>query len=430
MAELSFIDVEVVVPSLGIEGRELGNCRIDGRRLEEVIDHDVRVRGGRLIFGVKALDVLLQVIDVEHRNGHLGFGFNSHLLCVLAPIAHWHSPVVAVRHWAGVRRPPKLLDHGSSQEEDVAVRDDFAMANEQVGLAQSAVQLLQSTIRNGGKDMVFEVILHPGSHEVILQPPGRTSPSDPVHGICLAQARIEMLGDRLQAKNHRVHADDRHEPEDHVEQDPPADPLKEDELAEDYQLRDNFSHQELRPGQQAGRCARRLGRARDPTGCSPECRHPEEILEQETCQRTTPSRDQIEDPIRITFLPQVAMVEAMRRTIFLHRIDRPEGDTPVADPVIQRRDLASRPCEPSCRITPKAFILSPIKRTNRIPAGIDQARARRGRRLAAARRIATSTHNTPIAVNVSGNDCSESDWSSSALTSCANCSRQSAFAVG
>ena len=126
------------------------------------------------------------------------------------------------------------------------MRDDFTVANEQIGLAQSTVQLLQPPIRNGGKDVVLEVILHPGPHEVILQPPCVTGPGDPVHGVRLAQARIEMLGDRLQAKDHRVHADDRHEPEDHVEQDSPEDPLKEDELPEDYQLCDNFTHQELR----------------------------------------------------------------------------------------------------------------------------------------------------------------------------------------
>ena len=73
------------------------------------------------------------------------------------------------------------------------------------------------------------------------------------------------------------------------------------------------------------------------------------------------------------------------------------------------RDLARRPCEPSCRITPNAFILSPISRTNTIPTGIDQARGSRGRRLAAVKRIATSTQSTPIAVKVSRNDCSESD---------------------
>ena len=69
------------------------------------------------------------------------------------------------------------------------MRDDFAVANEQIGLVQSAVQLLQPTIRNGGKDMVFEVILHSGPHEVILQPPCATGSGDPVHGVCLAQPR-------------------------------------------------------------------------------------------------------------------------------------------------------------------------------------------------------------------------------------------------
>ena len=107
-----------------------------------------------------------------------------------------------------------------------------------------AVQLLQSTIRNGGEDMVFEVIFHPGSHKVILQPPCITGPGDPVDRVRLPQTSVEMLGDRLQAKNHRVHADDRHEPEDDVEQDSPQDSLEEDELTENDQLRRQF----FRPG--------------------------------------------------------------------------------------------------------------------------------------------------------------------------------------
>ena len=72
--------MEIVVPPLGIEGGELRDCGLDGRRLEKVIDHDVRIGRGRLIVVVQALDVLLQLIDVEHGKRHLDFGFDGHFL--------------------------------------------------------------------------------------------------------------------------------------------------------------------------------------------------------------------------------------------------------------------------------------------------------------------------------------------------------------
>src|SRR6185437_11724198 len=134
-------------------------------------------------------------------------------------------------------------------------------------------------------------------------------------------------------EDHWVHADDRHEPEDHVEQDAAGEALEEYELSENYQLCDNFPYQEPRPGQKARWCTRDVGRPRDPGRGPSEGRHPEEILQEQQCERTPSSRDQVEDPIRIPFLAQVPMVKPMRGPVFLHRVDLPERNTPVADPV-------------------------------------------------------------------------------------------------
>ena len=66
------------------------------------------------------------------------------------------------------------------------MRDDFTMATEQISLTQTTVQLFQTSIRNGGKDMVFKVVLHSGSHEVILEPSGAAGSRDPVHTVRVA----------------------------------------------------------------------------------------------------------------------------------------------------------------------------------------------------------------------------------------------------
>ncbi len=95
-------------------------------------------------------------------------------------------------------------------------------------------------------------------------------------------------------------------------------------------------------------------------------------------------------------------MQAMGRAIFLHGIDRPVGDTPIAYPVVQFAWRPARsPWEPSWRMTPNAFILSPRRTTRKTPAGTAQASGNRGRRFAAQRRTATSSHNTPIAAKVS-----------------------------
>ena len=88
--------------------------------------------------------------------------------------------------------------------------------------------------------MMLEVVFHPGAHHVILEPTCAARPRNPVHGIRLPQSWIEVLGDRLQTEDHRVHADYRHEPEDDIEQDSSADSLEEDELTQDDQLCHNF----------------------------------------------------------------------------------------------------------------------------------------------------------------------------------------------
>ena len=121
------------------------------------------------------------------------------------------------------------------------MRDDFAVADEQIGLLESAVEPLQPSKGDGRKDMMFKVVFHSRPHEVILEPPCAAGPCDPVHTIRVAQTRVKMLGDRLQAQDHRIHADDRYEPEDHVEQDSAHHSLKHQELTQDDQLRDELS---------------------------------------------------------------------------------------------------------------------------------------------------------------------------------------------
>ena len=108
-------------------------------------------------------------------------------------------------------------------------------------VGEPAVEPLQPSEGDGGKDMVFKVVFHSRPHEVILEPPCAARPSDPVHTVRVAQGRVEMLGDRLQAQDHRIHADDRHKPEDHVKQDSTPDSLKQEELTQDDQLRDELS---------------------------------------------------------------------------------------------------------------------------------------------------------------------------------------------
>ena len=159
------------------------------------------------------------------------------------------------------------------------MRNHLAMAREEICLAKLAVQLLQPAKRDGGKDVVLEVILHPCPDEVIFEPPGVAGARDPVHALRVAQTGVKVFGNRLQTEDHRVHAHDRDEPEDNVEKYPPPGSLKEDELTEDDELRDELTDEQLGPGQQAGGCARFSRRALNPTGGSPECRDPEQILE-------------------------------------------------------------------------------------------------------------------------------------------------------
>ena len=79
------------------------------------------------------------------------------------------------------------------------MRNDLAMANEQVGLVESAMEPLQTSIGDRGQDMVFKVVLHSRSQEVILEPPRTACACDPVHTIRVAHARVKMLRDRFQA---------------------------------------------------------------------------------------------------------------------------------------------------------------------------------------------------------------------------------------
>ena len=67
-----------------------------------------------------------------------------------------------------------------------------------------------------------------------------------------------MLGDRLEPENHRIHADDRDEPEDQVEDHSADEPLEFSPLAEDYQLGYGFAEDEPRAGELADGCAGRL----------------------------------------------------------------------------------------------------------------------------------------------------------------------------
>ena len=52
VAEFSLVDVEVVVPPFGVERWELGNRSFHSRRLEEVVEDDVRIRFGGLVVGM------------------------------------------------------------------------------------------------------------------------------------------------------------------------------------------------------------------------------------------------------------------------------------------------------------------------------------------------------------------------------------------
>ena len=54
IAELALVDVQIVVPPFGVEGWELGHGRLRSLRLEELVDHDVRVGVGGLVFGAEA----------------------------------------------------------------------------------------------------------------------------------------------------------------------------------------------------------------------------------------------------------------------------------------------------------------------------------------------------------------------------------------
>ena len=79
------------------------------------------------------------------------------------------------------------------------MRNDLTMANEQVGLVESAMEPLQTSIGDRGQDMVLKVVLHSRSQEVILEPPRTTCACDPVHTVGVAHTRVKMLGDRFQA---------------------------------------------------------------------------------------------------------------------------------------------------------------------------------------------------------------------------------------
>ena len=68
---------------------------------------------------------------------------------------------------------------------------------------------------------------------------------------------------------------------------------------------------------------------------------------------------------------------------------------------LSRRDLASSPCEPSWRITPKAFIRSPISRTRTIPRGSTRPAAGVAE-VGDARRTTTSIHSAAMATECPG----------------------------
>ena len=51
---------------------------------------------------------------------------------------------------------------------------------EQVGLGKTSMKLLQALERDRRNDVMFEVVFHPGAHEVILEPSSDTGSGRPV----------------------------------------------------------------------------------------------------------------------------------------------------------------------------------------------------------------------------------------------------------
>jgi len=187
---------------------------------------------------------------------------------------------VSARAFAGLvlerrRRPPETGGYRSGKEADIAVRNDFAVAGKQTYVIQSPVQRLQPSVGNRRKDVVFEVELHSCSHEMVLDQACHARTRNPMDAVDVAEPRVKVLGDCLQTKDHWIHTDDGDEPEDNVEEDAPSDALKQDELSEDHELGNEFSHEKLRSSQQAGGCSGLLRCARDPSGRSAKCRNPE-----------------------------------------------------------------------------------------------------------------------------------------------------------
>ena len=135
------------------------------------------------------------------------------------------------------------------------MRDRLAVPIEQIGLGKTSMKLLQALERDCRNDVMFEVVFHPGADEVVLEPTSDTGSCNPVHGVCISPAPVEMFRcNCLQSKDHGIHADDRDEPENDVEHRSTKQPLKEQELAEDDQLSNGLPDKQPRAGEEARRC--------------------------------------------------------------------------------------------------------------------------------------------------------------------------------